>query len=40
MGSKASGVKIWRYVLVFVLVCGVALALYVAHLDRIVTTQF
>jgi penicillin-binding protein 1B len=31
---------IWRYLLGFVLVCGVALAVYVAHLDRIVTAQF
>jgi penicillin-binding protein 1B len=33
-------VKIWRYVLVVLALCGIALALYVAHLDRIVTTQF
>ncbi|HTC54437.1 MAG TPA: penicillin-binding protein 1B [Steroidobacteraceae bacterium] len=32
--------KIWRYVLVFVVGCGLVLALYMAHLDRIVTTQF
>ena len=32
--------KIWRYVLVVALVCGIALTLYVVHLDRIVTTQF
>jgi penicillin-binding protein 1B len=31
---------IWRYLLGIVLVCGVALAVYVAHLDRIVTAQF
>ena len=32
--------KIWRYLLAVLVLCGVALALYVAHLDRIVTTQF
>jgi penicillin-binding protein 1B len=32
--------KIWRYLLAIVLLCGVGLALYVVHLDRIVTTQF
>ena len=32
--------KIWRYLLAIVVLCGVALAVYVAHLDRIVTTQF
>jgi penicillin-binding protein 1B len=32
--------KIWRYLLAIVLLCGVALAVYVVHLDRIVTTQF
>jgi penicillin-binding protein 1B len=32
--------KIWHYLLGFVLLCGVALGLYVLHLDRIVTTQF
>jgi penicillin-binding protein 1B len=33
-------VKIWRYVLAVVLLCVLALALYVVHLDRIVTSQF
>jgi penicillin-binding protein 1B len=32
--------KIWRYVLAVVLICGIALGVYVAYLDRIVTTQF
>jgi penicillin-binding protein 1B len=32
--------KIWRYLLAIVLLCGVALAVYAVHLDRIVTTQF
>ncbi len=32
--------RIWRYVLAVVLLCGIALALYMVHLDRIVTTQF
>jgi penicillin-binding protein 1B len=32
--------KIWRYVLAIVLLCAVALGVYVVHLDRIVTTQF
>jgi penicillin-binding protein 1B len=33
-------VKIWRYVLAVVVLCGIALALYMVYLDRIVTTQF
>jgi penicillin-binding protein 1B len=33
-------VKIWRYVLAVVVLCVLALALYVVHLDRIVTSQF
>ncbi|HTB67430.1 MAG TPA: penicillin-binding protein 1B [Steroidobacteraceae bacterium] len=32
--------KIWRYLLAIVLLCGIAVAVYVVHLDRIVTTQF
>src|ERR1700722_17155755 len=32
--------KIWRYVLAVVLLCGVGIGLYVLYLDRIVTTQF
>ena len=32
--------KIWRYLLAVVLLCGVALGVYVLHLDGIVTTQF
>lgn len=32
--------KIWRYVLAIVLLCAVALGVYVLYLDRIVTTQF
>ncbi|HEY4339657.1 MAG TPA: penicillin-binding protein 1B [Steroidobacteraceae bacterium] len=32
--------KIWRYLLAIVLLGGIALAVYVARLDRIVTTQF
>ncbi len=34
------GLKIWRYLLAIVLLCGLVLGLYVASLDRIVTTQF
>jgi len=33
-------VKIWRYVLAVVLLCVLVLAVYVVHLDRIVTSQF
>jgi penicillin-binding protein 1B len=33
-------VKIWRYVLAVVVLCAVALAIYVMRLDHIVTTQF
>jgi penicillin-binding protein 1B len=33
-------VKIWRYVLAVLVLCGVVLAVYMVHLNRIVTTQF
>jgi len=33
-------VKIWHYLLAVVLLCVIVLAIYVVHLDRIVTTQF
>jgi penicillin-binding protein 1B len=33
-------VKIWRYVLAVVVLCVLVLAVYVVHLDGIVTTQF
>ena len=32
--------KIWRYLLAVLVLCVLALAVYVVHLDRIVTTQF
>jgi penicillin-binding protein 1B len=32
--------KLWHYLLAIILLCGIALAVYVVHLDRIVTTQF
>ena len=32
--------KIWRYLLAVLVLCVIALAVYVVHLDRIVTTQF
>ena len=32
--------KWWRWVLALVVICGLAAAVYVAHLDRIVTQQF
>ncbi len=38
--ARAGRLKFWHYLLAIVLVCGIALALYVVHLDRIVTTQF
>jgi penicillin-binding protein 1B len=33
-------VKIWRYLLAVLVLCVLVLAVYVVHLDRIVTTQF
>ncbi len=32
--------KIWHYLLAILLICGIALAIYVMYLNRIVTTQF
>ena len=32
--------RIWRYVLAVAVLCGIALAAYMLHLDHIVTTQF